>query len=62
MDAPANAFLAAVDNCFLTFQHDSTKRKWYSCVYCKTNEMPAELYVGDVLDQSETMTMKPVKP
>ena len=61
MDAPANAFLAAVDNCFLTFQHDSTKRKWYSCAYCKINEMPAELYVGDVLDQSETMNMKPVK-
>ena len=61
IDAPANAFLAAVDNCFLTFEHDSMKRKWYSCAYCKTNQMPAELYVGDVLDTSETMNMKPVK-
>ena len=30
-DAPANAFLKAVDNCSLTFEHDSTKKKWYSC-------------------------------
>ena len=57
IDAPANA----VDNCFLTFEHNSTKRKWYSCAYCKTNQMEAELYVGDVLDTSETMSMKPVK-
>ena len=60
-DAPANAFLTSVDNCFLTFEHESKKRKWYSCAYCKTNRMPAELYVGDVLDTSESMNMKPVK-
>ena len=59
MDAPANAFVRAVDNCFLTFEHESNKRKWYSCAYCKTNEIPAKLYVGDVLDTSENI--KPVK-
>ena len=60
-DAPANAFLKAVDNCSLTFEHNSTKKKWYSCAYCKTNQMPAELYVGDVLDGSESSILKPVK-
>ena len=59
IDAPANAFLASVNNCFLTFEHDSVHRKWYSCAYCKTNQMPAVLYVGDVLEESDTM--KPVK-
>ena len=24
-DAPANAFLTSVDNCFLTFEHESKK-------------------------------------
>ena len=51
-DAPANAFLKAVDNSFLTYEHDGIQRKWYSCAFCKTNQMPAELYVGDVLDTS----------
>ena len=60
-DAPANAFLKAVDNCSLTFEHNGTKKKWYSCAYCKTNQMPAELYVGDVLDGSESSILKPVK-
>ena len=60
-DAPANAYLTSVDNCFLTFEHESKKKKWYSCAYCKTNRMPAELYVGDVSDTSEYMNMKTVK-
>ena len=37
------------------------KYKWYSCSYCKANKMAPDLYVGDVLDSSESMTMKPVK-
>ena len=57
--APANALLKAVDNCSLTFEHNSTKKKWYSCAYCKTNQMPAELYVGDVLDGSESSILRP---
>ena len=60
-DAPTNAFLKSVDNCFLTFEHDGMKHKWYSCSYCKSNQMAAEWYVGDILDSLETMTMKPVK-
>ena len=60
-DAPTNAFLKSMDNCYLTFEHDGTKYKWYSCSYCKSNEMAAELYVGDVLDPLERMSMKPVK-
>ena len=61
-DAPANAFLKSVhNNCYLTFEHDGMKYKWYSCLYCKANKMAPDLYVGDVLDSSESMTMKPVK-
>ena len=61
-NAPANAFLKCVQNCYLTFQHDGMKSKWHSCSYCKNNTMTADLYVGDVhvLDSSECMTLKPV--
>ena len=44
--APANAFLKAVDKCNLTFEHDGKKQKWYSCAFCTTSQMPAELYVA----------------
>ena len=61
MEPLRRALRAIKDNCFLTFKYESKKRKWYSCAYCKTNQMPAELYVGDVLDTSESVNMKPVK-
>ena len=59
-DAPANAFLKAADNCSLTFEHDGRKLKWYAyaCSYCTNNQLPSEMYVGDVLDTS--MSLKPV--
>ena len=37
------------------------KSKWYSCSYCQNKKITPDLYVGDVLDSSESMTMKPVK-
>ena len=46
INAPANAFLVAVDNCFLTFQHDSTKRKWYSCAYCRLTICTVKTHLG----------------
>ena len=58
---PPSAAYESVHNCYLTFEHDGMKYKWYSCLYCKANKMAPDLNVGDVLDSSESMTMKPVK-
>ena len=60
-ECTSKCFLKSIDKCFLTFEHDSNERKWYSCSFCKTSQMPGELYVGDVLDTSCSMSTKPVK-
>ena len=51
-NAPANAFLKCVKKLLLDI---------LACSYCKNNQMTPDLYVGDVLRSSESMTMKSVK-
>ena len=60
-DAPAAAYLRAVPDCSLSFEHgSSTKRsKWYSCSYCRTATIPLEQHVGHVFGDNGT-DIKPV--
>ena len=59
-DALAAAYLRAVPDCSLSFEHgSSTKRsKWCSCSYCKTATVPVEHHVGHVF--GENGDIKPV--
>ena len=48
--APATAYLRAMDACSLTFQHTmSGKKRWYSCAQCRSQKVPPHQYVGNVL-------------
>ena len=55
-EAPASAYLRAVPNCVAGFVYTergkSTKERWYSCGYCKSDQIPPEQHVGNVFDAS----------
>jgi hypothetical protein len=55
-DAPASAYLRAAPSCTATFGYTergtSTKERWYSCPYCRSNPIPSNQHVGCVLDAS----------
>ena len=61
-DAPASAYLRAVSSCTAGFVYTergtSTKERWYSCAYCKSNSIPLNQHVGCVLDPG--LNVKPV--
>ena len=62
-EAPASAYLQAVPDCTAGFVYTergtSTKERWYSCSYCKSNTLPSSQHVGHVLDNS--LCVKPVE-
>ena len=61
-DAPASAYLRAVPSCTVGFVYTergtSTKERWYSCAYCKSNTILSNQHVGCVFDPS--LNMKPI--
>ena len=61
-EAPASAYLRVVPTCTAGFVYTergaSTKERWYSCPYCKSNTIPSNQHVGCVLDPSSNV--KPV--
>ena len=61
-EAPASAYLRAVPSCtagfVYTWRGTSTKERWYSCSFCKSNPIPSIQHVGCVLDPSANV--KPV--
>ena len=61
-DAPATAYLTAVPNCSAGFVYtergNSTKERWYCCPSCKSNQVPSDQHVGQVLDDS--LNAKPI--
>ena len=61
-EAPASAYLRAVPSCTATFVYTergmSTKQRWYSCAYCRSNTIPSNQHFGSVIDSS--LNVKPV--
>ena len=49
-EAPGSAYLRAVPNCMAGFVYTergkSTKERWYSCGYCKSDQIPPEQHVA----------------
>ena len=61
MSAPASAYLQVVPTCTAGFVYTergaSTKERWYSCPYCKSNTIPSNQHVGCVLDPSSNVNL-----
>ena len=62
-EAPASAYLRAVPSCTAGFVYTergtSTKERWYSCAYCRSNtSIPCNQHVGSILDCDSSV--KPV--